>query len=185
MLSAAERESTGRARLSVLPCAVSGCRVSSKGRVGSHILRLRRSGRRVTPSRNASTSIARNGFVLESDNVGSSAVQQLDELGYLVIRLDASHWSDGATMLADFASALEFPDYFGGNLDALNDCLGDVAERRYGWRDGVQTGLVIHVAEMSSCRDADPQTAEALVTILRGNAGYAALFGTRVLAVLS
>lgn len=34
-------------------------------------------------------------------------------------------------MLAAFATALEFPDWFGGNWDALEDCLTDLS-----WRKG-------------------------------------------------
>jgi len=34
---------------------------------------------------------------------------------------------DKAETLNAFAAALDFPAWFGGNLDALNDCLGDWA----------------------------------------------------------
>lgn len=36
--------------------------------------------------------------------------------------------ADKTGTLAAFATALGFPDWFGGNLDALNDCLGDWAD---------------------------------------------------------
>jgi hypothetical protein len=39
-------------------------------------------------------------------------------------------------MHSDLAALLEFPDYYGRNLDALNDCLRDVAAADYGVRDG-------------------------------------------------
>ena len=38
--------------------------------------------------------------------------------------------ADKTGTLAAFATALGFPDWFGGNLDALNDCLGDWCRRR-------------------------------------------------------
>ena len=43
--------------------------------------------------------------------------------------LDAAASRDVASFHGAVAEALDFPDYYGRNLDALNDCLGDVAER--------------------------------------------------------
>ena len=41
---------------------------------------------------------------------------------------------------AHLSKKLSFPDYYGGNLDALHDCLGDISEK---------THLVVyHVAEL-------------------------------------
>ena len=41
----------------------------------------------------------------------------------------AQHAFDDADALHDFlADKLGFPDYYGRNLDALNDCLGDICE---------------------------------------------------------
>jgi hypothetical protein len=37
--------------------------------------------------------------------------------------LDASRWATEEDLHRDLASALSFPDYYGGNLDALNDCM--------------------------------------------------------------
>jgi len=46
---------------------------------------------------------------------------------------DRVHVVDGGTtraeVLARFADVLDFPEWFGGNLDALMDCLRDVADR--------------------------------------------------------
>lgn len=37
--------------------------------------------------------------------------------------LDAEPWEDKALAHRQIAEALEFPDWYGGNLDALFDCL--------------------------------------------------------------
>ena len=45
----------------------------------------------------------------------------------LDIRIDLAGCTDKATLLARFASALQFPDWFGHNWDALSDCLTDLS----------------------------------------------------------
>ena len=46
--------------------------------------------------------------------------------------LDAEAGSDVASFHSAVALTLDFPDYYGRNLDALNDCLGDLADRGAG-----------------------------------------------------
>jgi hypothetical protein len=45
---------------------------------------------------------------------------------YVIDRLDCRRWSDEQHALAALAERLRFPDYFGGNLNALADCLRDL-----------------------------------------------------------
>ena len=45
----------------------------------------------------------------------------------LVIDLDLRNTGSKAELLAAFARALSFPDWFGANWDALADCLGDLS----------------------------------------------------------
>lgn len=49
-------------------------------------------------------------------------------LGHLVARVDGRRAPDKAALLAQVAAALHFPDYFGGNLDALDECLRDLGD---------------------------------------------------------
>ncbi|MDO8122548.1 barstar family protein [Isoptericola sp. b490] len=60
------------------------------------------------------------------------AEHELGELGYDHTRVDAANW-DESTMHEAVAATLDFPGYYGRNLDALADCLGDVAHGDYGW----------------------------------------------------
>src|SRR4051794_7204439 len=62
--------------------------------------------------------------------------------GYQVLRFDASDWLKEDDLHRDFAAALDFPDYYGGVLAALNDCLRDVAFCDYGARPEA-AGLVL------------------------------------------
>ncbi len=40
--------------------------------------------------------------------------------------IDEGKFEDAAAFHAYLADELDFPDYYGCNLDALNDCLGDI-----------------------------------------------------------
>ena len=63
-----------------------------------------------------------------------------------------------AAMLAGIAQALAFPDWFGGNWDALEDCLQDLSWRRgeahvivfSGAQAGEDTGVLLDVLASSA-----------------------------------
>jgi hypothetical protein len=47
-----------------------------------------------------------------------------------VVRVDLRAAKDKSALLAALAGALAFPDWYGGNWDALEECLGDLSWRR-------------------------------------------------------
>ena len=47
--------------------------------------------------------------------------------GLAVIRIDIGHAHDKKDFLNDVSKAMKFPDWFGGNWDALADCLKDLS----------------------------------------------------------
>ena len=59
-------------------------------------------------------------------------------LDFEVARIDLAGCADKADALSRFAVALRFPEWFGGNWDALEDCLGDLS-----WRDSARTVLAM------------------------------------------
>jgi Barstar (barnase inhibitor) len=69
-------------------------------------------------------------------------IEWLRSHGYDVVEFDAASWASAAEMFDDVAAGLDFPAYFGRNLDALNDCMRDVASGEYGWHADA-TGLVL------------------------------------------
>lgn len=68
----------------------------------------------------------------------SRADEVLDALRGSEFLLERIAFAEKETLLRNIAAALHFPDWFGGNWDALEDCLTDLA-----WRAG--TGHVLLV----------------------------------------
>lgn len=54
------------------------------------------------------------------------SISWLKENGYQLDEFDTEKWKTEELMHEDFASKLSFPEYYGKNLDALNDCMSDV-----------------------------------------------------------
>ena len=102
---------------------------------------------------------------------------------YDVVELDASSWASDADMYDDVALGLNFPDYFGRNLDALNDCMRDVASGDYGWRPDA-TGLVIVLRAFDTFATVDRKTAQTMLDILADRARCAILIGHRIICLV-
>lgn len=65
-----------------------------------------------------------------------------------VVRVALAPGAGKAEMLAAFARALDFPDWFGGNWDALEDCLTDLS-----WSVADGHVILIEGAAQSSADD--------------------------------
>lgn len=103
--------------------------------------------------------------------------------GYQLIRLDAGAWQTQADFHRDIAAALGFPDYYGRNLDAFDDCLRDVAMYTYGAsRDA--TGTVIVFTGYDAFAAREPRAAQVILDIIATNARFAMLYGHRVLCLV-
>jgi hypothetical protein len=103
-------------------------------------------------------------------------VAELESLGYLLHRFDARAWATKAGFAAAVKEELGFPDHFGGNLDAFDDCLRGIATR--GGRD--TTGTVLVFARYDSFAAREPRTAQAILDIVADVARFAMLFGHRL-----
>lgn len=64
-----------------------------------------------------------------------------------------------ADALTTLGKVLDFPDYYGGNLDALNDCLSDPD-----WQPA--PGLVLLIQGLSTLRSGDPEGFSRLIEVL-------------------
>ncbi|MER7604581.1 barstar family protein [Nocardioides sp. NPDC127503] len=117
-----------------------------------------------------------------SRSVWNDGISSLMDLGFRVVRLSASTWTSNAEMFQQLAESLDFPDYFGRNFDALNDCLSDVASGDYGL-DPADTGLALALDDFDAFVDVDRQSAQILLDILENQSRHALLFGNRFICL--
>lgn len=107
------------------------------------------------------------------------ALASLTEHGYDVARLDASAWTQASDLHRDIAAALDFPDYYGHNLDALNDCLRDVVAGDYG-ADASAAGFILAFTGYDKFAAHCPREANVVLDIIADQARRALLSGYRV-----
>ena len=95
-----------------------------------------------------------------------------------MVEFDTGSWASRDDMFDDFAERFHFPDHFGRNLDALNDCMGDV-----GWHADA-TGLVIVLRAFDAFATVDRRTAQIMLDIFADQARRAILIGNRILCLV-
>lgn len=121
--------------------------------------------------------------LFRSPAVLDDALRRLRGSGYDVRTADASQWVDQQGMHRALAALLDFPDYYGNNLDALNDCLGDVAAGGYGVDTGA-TGLVLVLRRYDAFAATHRDAAFAVLDIFAVTARAAALRGRPMLCLV-
>lgn len=89
---------------------------------------------------------------------------------YSIIKFDCRTWSDKNEMHKQLKGKLNFPDYYGENLDALNDCLSDLEIN--------DTGLIVVFQSLDSI---EKNTISNLLDIFTINARRQLLFGNRLI----
>jgi len=112
----------------------------------------------------------------------TEATSRLESDGYQVVLFNSATWSN-ESMHDDFAQALSFPAYYGRNLDALNDCMWDVANQDYGWNPA-STGLVVAFSGYDRFVRADRRSANIVLDIIAGHSRGASLVGRRLLCLV-
>lgn len=87
------------------------------------------------------------------------------EAGLALLDVPIEGVTDKTTLLQRFAASLEFPDWFGGNWDALEDCLTD-----FSWREAAGYVLLLRGADALSQRC--PDDYGVLIDVLGESAQY-------------
>jgi hypothetical protein len=78
------------------------------------------------------------------------------QLGFVDGEVELAGCRNAASALAAVGRALAFPDWYGGNFDALNDCLGDFAD---------SNGGIVLLRGYAALLAADPAAAEMLLAV--------------------
>lgn len=89
----------------------------------------------------------------------AAVVRLARSLGLEAVRVDCAGCADKAGLLERMADALGFPAWFGGNWDALFDCLADLS-----WRPA--PGYVLVLENTGTLRQYAPESLDTAVAIL-------------------
>jgi RNAse (barnase) inhibitor barstar len=81
-----------------------------------------------------------------------------ESLGLRCARIDLAGCTAKSELLARIGAALEFPDWFGGNWDALYDCLDDL-----GWLKA--TGHLLVIENAGTLRAQAPEDSVTLLDV--------------------
>ncbi|MCP5060114.1 MAG: barstar family protein [bacterium] len=85
-----------------------------------------------------------------------AVVTTADGSGLLLMECDVSNVSGDDSLFRKLASAMSFPDYFGGNWDAVDECLRDLE-----WLSG--KGYVLLVRNSHQLWSTSPGSAGSLI----------------------
>jgi hypothetical protein len=97
-------------------------------------------------------------------------------VGIVAARVPVAGVGSKQELLRRFAGALGFPDWFGANWDALEDCLTDLS-----WRPA--EGYLLILEGVSGLEDLGSEDREMLLDILQASARFWAGQGTPFFAV--
>ena len=97
--------------------------------------------------------------------------------GYSARTMDCATWRSEAAMHANLRKVFFFPDYYGNNLDALSDVVGDLAIPDIG-------GLVLVLLAYDKFASSDLMLAEAALDILSRASHCFLLNGKRLLMLV-
>lgn len=128
--------------------------------------------------------LLQNGFVtlFFAPDQFDATKRELAELGYLVVEMDAGTWDTTEAALKAIGSAFDFPDYYGRNINALVDCLRDVATFDYG-SDATSTGTLVALDRLDVLESRDSNLAQTLLDILADTGRQALLIGHRFIVL--
>jgi hypothetical protein len=121
--------------------------------------------------------------LFHAPEVLAESVGWLSAHAYGVVEIEAATAQTTLQLLDRFAAALHFPRYFGRNLNALNDCLRDVADHAYGF-DPAAVGSVLVLRGYDAFARHEPHDAWRVLDIVASRWQEAALVGHRMMCLV-
>jgi RNAse (barnase) inhibitor barstar len=97
--------------------------------------------------------------------------------GYRTYVLDGAGWDTPAAFHADVKRVLAFPEYYGANLAALNDCLAELPV-------ALEGGTAIMMRRYDVLARREPRLAHAILDALESASRHHLLFGKRLVALI-
>jgi RNAse (barnase) inhibitor barstar len=105
------------------------------------------------------------------------AVSWFQERQYTVYILDAATWQEEMDFHNDVARSLNFPDYYGHNLNALNDCLTDMEVPDY-------SGMITVLLHFNAFLQRQPESAGVILDIFARASWYYLVEGKKFLTLV-
>jgi RNAse (barnase) inhibitor barstar len=96
---------------------------------------------------------------------GRQVAQSATDAGLAAFRIDIGHAHDKKDFLGHLSKAMRFPDWFGGNWDALADALKDLS-----WIDSA--GYVVILEKSKHFHDAHRHEFDEAVDVLKDAAAF-------------
>ena len=103
-------------------------------------------------------------------------IEWFNENHFEVVEMDARNWN-GKNIHKNLKEALNFPDYYGENLDAFDDCIDDKYNERY-------KGLVLAFRHYDNFIEEDKEFGEAILDILACKSREWLVFGRKLIVLL-
>jgi len=102
----------------------------------------------------------RNGPIVKyfSQEVLENDVEELEKVGSQIVELSTKNWSK-ENAHKKIQRGFDFPDYYGKNLDAFEDCLDDKFNKKY-------KGLVVVLKQFDSFHQQSKDFSEAMLDVI-------------------
>lgn len=119
-------------------------------------------------------SILQNGWIslYWKKSILEKDIKWFEKENYNIVDFDCKSWTDRAEMHGQLKQKLNFPDYYGMNFDALNDCLSDIEING--------AGQIVVFNHLDSI---DIKTIHALLDVFADNSRKHILFGDRLIVL--
>lgn len=122
--------------------------------------------------------ILRDGAVnmYHDPNILEEDIKNLESFNYKIIDISVSDWTS-ITLHSNLEHNLDFPDYYGKNLDAFADCLDNMYDKRY-------SGLIIIFRNFDNLIEQDKSESLGLLDVIASISRQWMISGQRLICLI-